>query len=103
MRRLSEEERKEIVRGLLERKYCYIPPEDIPISAPFLKLYLNHLTDEDLKNVGMVLGVTDSIAPRLVNKKPMFFEVKLIHKEDAKLIAEEYNSKIKAIETIKQS
>ena len=100
MRRLNEEERKEIVRGLLERKYCYIPPEDISISAPFLLLYL---TDEDLENIGMVLGVTDSIAPRLVGNKPMFFNVKLIHKEDAKLIAEEYNSKIKAIEAIKQS
>jgi len=99
LRRLTKEERTEIVVGLIQGKYYPLDTEEkIKLGAlPLILGGQRQLDREEIKKIGMVLGDMRHILPGAVNGIPMFICVRLILREDWKLIVDEYNRKIKIL------
>jgi len=99
LRRLTKKERNEIVIGLIQGRYYPLDTkEKLKICAvPLVLGGLRQLSQEEVDKIGMVLGDMQHIMPRTINELPMFSSVRLILKEDWKMIVEEYNRKIKIL------
>jgi len=103
MKRMSEDERREILLGLFSGRYYPLDTKEKLrlCPQPFLLVGLREMPEEEIMQIGMVLGDMNKCGPRTVNGMPTFLEVRLIHKDDWKRIVEVYNREVKRLERIK--
>ena len=100
IRRLKPEERTEIVMGIINGTYFPLDTkEKMEICGLMIGVskFFKDWSEEDLKQVGMILGDMRYILPRYVNGLPVFTKFMIIHRDDWKMIVEEYNKKMEML------
>ena len=100
----TDEEIKEIALGIHSGNiFCdrhLQKPDDI--SFVFIPLILNDgaLSEDDLKQIGMIYEYMDEASSRGINGYPCFYSMRILGKEDAKKVLEKVEEIRKALDCI---
>lgn len=73
--------------------------EEVELSFGTMFMFMNpeDYSEEYLKSIGSPYEYYSEALERSVNGKPMFFSMKLIHKDDLPSLTEQVNTKLKAL------
>ncbi len=100
--KLTEEEKKEMVRDLLSGgKWFICNTEESLSSGAGLVLSCMDITDKACEDIGVVLGdLTKTVGSRACNGIPLFGAIKFIHKDDWSEVVSLYNEARAATEKV---
>ena len=100
--RLTDEEKKEMVRDLLTggKWFACNTEESLSVGAGLILSGMN-ITEEAVEDIGVVLGdLTRTVGSRTCNGIPLFGAIRLVHKDDWVEVVSLYNEARAAAEKV---